>query len=129
MGALLLTFCVSLLAINGEVNAAPHILMMVLDDVGRADTGIYGKSNINMPRLKSLANDGVVFENFYAQTVCSPTRSSLMTGQYPFRFGMQHYTVSLLYSPFVCVHRYLTWVIDSITRHVWWNSTQYSLVA
>ena len=73
----------------------PHMLLMVLDDIGRADTGIYGKSNIPMPNLANLAvKDGVVFENFYTQTVCSPTRSALMTGKYPFRFGMQHFTVS-----------------------------------
>ena len=71
----------------------PHILLMVLDDIGRADTGIYGPSNIPMPNLNALAKNGVVLENFYTQTVCSPTRSSLLTGQYPFRFGMQHYTV------------------------------------
>jgi len=72
---------------------APHILLLVLDDIGRADTGIYGPSNIPMPNLVSLAKNGVVLDNFYTQTVCSPTRSSLLTGQYPFRFGMQHYTV------------------------------------
>jgi len=74
--------------------AKPHILLMVLDDIGRTDTGIYGPSNIPMPNLNALAKNGVVLENFYTQTVCSPTRSSLLTGQYPFRFGMQHYTVS-----------------------------------
>lgn len=76
--------------------ASPHILLMILDDIGRADTGIYGNSNINLPTLKSLANEGVIFENFYTQTVCSPTRSALLTGQYPFRFGMQHLSVSII---------------------------------
>jgi arylsulfatase A-like enzyme len=80
---------------TSEVDAKPHILLMVLDDIGRADTGIYGRSNIPMPNLNGLAKDGVVLESFYTQTVCSPTRSSLMTGVYPFRFGMQHFTVSL----------------------------------
>ena len=71
----------------------PHILLIILDDVGRADTGIYGESNIQLPNLKSLTKDGVILENFYTQTVCSPTRSALLTGRYPFRFGMQHITV------------------------------------
>ena len=82
-----------LLAIS--VQSKPHILLMVLDDVGRADTGVYGKSNIPMPNLNKIAGDGVVLDNFYTQTVCSPTRSSLMTGRYPFRFGMQHFTTQL----------------------------------
>ena len=74
--------------------ALPHIILMVLDDIGRADTGIYGESNIPMPNLVGLSKAGVVLDNFYTQTVCSPTRSALMTGRYPFRYGMQHSTVS-----------------------------------
>lgn len=73
----------------------PHILLVILDDVGRADTGVYGRSNIPLPHLEGLAREGVVLENFYTQTVCSPTRSALMTAQYPFRFGMQHFTTQL----------------------------------
>ena len=87
-------FTLAMLLGASAATAAPHILLMVLDDIGRADTGIYGSSNINLPTLRSLAKDGVIFENFYTQTVCSPTRSSLLTGLYPFRFGMQHITVS-----------------------------------
>ena len=79
--------------------AKPHLILMVLDDVGRTDTGIYGESNIPMPRLKGIAKEGVIFENFYTQPVCSPTRSSVLTGRYCFRFGMQHYTVSSLSIP------------------------------
>ena len=70
--------------------AKPHILLMVLDDIGHADTGIYATSNIPMPHLNDLGKHGVVLDNFYTQTVCSPTRSALMTGRYPFRYGMQH---------------------------------------
>ena len=87
-------FAVALMLMVSASAAAPHILLMILDDIGRTDTGIYGKSNINLPTLKNLATEGVVFENFYTQTVCSPTRSSLLTGLYPFRFGMQHVSVS-----------------------------------
>lgn len=73
----------------------PHIVMLVLDDIGRTDTGVYSSSNIPMKNLKSLASDGVILENFYTFTVCSPTRSSLLTGIYGFRFGMQHVTTQL----------------------------------
>ena len=91
--AALLAF-VALVLTGKQAEAKPHIILMILDDIGRTDTGIYGESNIPTPRLNGIAKDGVIFENFYTQTVCSPTRSSLMTGRYPFRFGMQHYTVS-----------------------------------
>lgn len=92
-----LFLAISLLLVNAESPAAarPHIVLICLDDIGRTDTGIYGKSNIPMPNLMALSKQGAVLENFYTQTVCSPTRSSLMTGKFPFRFGMQHYTTQL----------------------------------
>ena len=73
----------------------PHIWLVVVDDVGYADTGIHSKSNIPMPRLNNLAKQGVVFTNYYTQTVCSPSRSALLTGLFPFRFGFQHPTTVL----------------------------------
>ena len=84
----------ALMLMVGVTTAAPHILVLMLDDIGRTDTGIYGESNINLPTLKNLASEGVVFENLYTQPVCSPTRTSFLTGLYPFRFGMQHTMVS-----------------------------------
>ena len=41
------------------------------------------------PTLKWLSDGGVVMDNYYAQSVCSPSRAALMTGLYPIRTGMQ----------------------------------------
>ena len=74
----------------------PHILLVVLDDIGHADTTVYREdANIPTPHLRALADDSVRLTNHYTQTVCSPTRSALMTGRFPFRFGMQHRTTQL----------------------------------
>ncbi|KAH9257667.1 hypothetical protein BASA81_004124 [Batrachochytrium salamandrivorans] len=81
-----------LLALGACEAQRPHILLVILDDIGRTDTGVYGESNVPMPNLVNLGKQGTVLENLYTQTVCSPTRSSLMTGRFPFRFGMQHPT-------------------------------------
>ncbi|KAH9257670.1 hypothetical protein BASA81_004127 [Batrachochytrium salamandrivorans] len=83
---------VGLLALGAHAAQRPHILLVILDDIGRTDTGVYGESNVPMPNLVNLGKQGTVLENLYTQTVCSPTRSSLMTGRFPFRFGMQHPT-------------------------------------
>lgn len=65
---------------------------MVLDDVGWADVGYHG-SDFPTPVIDRLAtSEGVRLENYYVQQVCSPTRSALMTGRYPFHTGMQHVT-------------------------------------
>jgi arylsulfatase B/arylsulfatase I/J len=70
----------------------PHIILMPLDDVGWADMG-YHNSDFPTPVIDRLATtEGVRLENYYVQQVCSPTRSALMTGRYPFRIGMQHAT-------------------------------------
>jgi len=71
----------------------PNIIMMVVDDLGWADHELNEvETDIATPHLKDFAREGTMLTNFYTQQVCSPTRSSLMTGLYPFRIGMQHST-------------------------------------
>ena len=71
----------------------PHLVLMVLDDLGWSDVGFHGSgTNFRTPQLDSLAADGVILDKFYVQQVCSPTRSALMTGRYPFKTGLQHTT-------------------------------------
>jgi arylsulfatase A-like enzyme len=66
----------------------PHILYIVADDLGWKDVGYHG-SDIATPSLDRLAKDGVKLEQFYAQPMCTPTRAALLTGRYPFRYGLQ----------------------------------------
>jgi arylsulfatase A-like enzyme len=68
--------------------ARPNIIYIVADDMGWADAGFNG-SDIVTPNLDRLAKDGARFEQFYAQPMCTPTRAALMTGRYPFRYGLQ----------------------------------------
>jgi len=72
-------------------SSQPHLVFMVLDDLGWSDVGYHG-SDFPTPRIDDLATTGVRLEKFYVQQVCSPTRSALMTGRYPFRTGLQHCT-------------------------------------
>ena len=57
----------------------PNILLIVADDMGYSDIAPFG-GNINTPVLSQLASEGIMFSNFYVQPTCSPTRSSLLTG-------------------------------------------------
>ena len=84
-----------LTAIATAASAAkqPHLVLMVLDDMGWSDVGFHGSgSNFPTPQLDSLAANGVILDKYYVQQVCSPTRSALMTGRYPFKTGLQHTT-------------------------------------
>ena len=64
----------------------PNIVIIVADDLGWADVSFHG-TEIQTPRLDSLAEGGAVLERFYVCPVCSPTRAGRMTGRYPIRYG------------------------------------------
>ena len=66
----------------------PHIVYIVADDLGWKDVGFNG-SDIKTPTIDTLAATGAKLEQFYAQPMCTPTRACLMTGRYPFRYGLQ----------------------------------------
>jgi len=66
----------------------PNIVYIVADDLGWKDVGFHG-SDIKTPTLDKLAAGGARLEQFYAQPMCTPTRAALMTGRYPFRYGLQ----------------------------------------
>ncbi len=67
----------------------PNIVFILADDLGYADLGSYGATEIKTPNLDKLAAGGMRFTDFYAPAgVCTPTRASLMTGSYPKRVGL-----------------------------------------
>lgn len=63
----------------------PNILILFTDDQGYADLGCFGSKTNATPRLDRLAREGTRFTSFYAQHVCGPSRSALLTGRYPIR--------------------------------------------
>jgi len=65
----------------------PNILIIFTDDQGYADLGCYGNKKNKTPRMDRLAEEGTRFTSFYAQPVCGPSRSALLTGRYPMRSG------------------------------------------
>ena len=65
----------------------PNILIIFTDDQGYADLGCFGSKTNKTPRLDKLASEGTRFTDFYAQSVCGPSRSALLTGRYPSRSG------------------------------------------
>jgi arylsulfatase A-like enzyme len=75
-------FCVLTCALAHAADK-PNILFIAVDDL-RPELGCYGKDYIKSPNIDALANKGMVFDRAYCQqAVCSPSRSSLMTGTRP----------------------------------------------
>ena len=70
----------------------PNIIFILIDDMGWRELGAYGNRFNETPNIDRLAAEGLRFTQGYtAAPVCSPTRASLMTGQYPARIGITDY--------------------------------------
>ena len=70
----------------------PNVVLIIVDDLGWKDTGVYGSTFYQTPNIDQLAAEGMRFIQFYAASpVCSPTRSSLMTGRHPARLHITNW--------------------------------------
>lgn len=70
-------------------NERPNFIVIMADDLGIGDLGVYGSSLINTPNLDRMAAEGIVFDSFYASAnVCTASRGGLLTGRYPIRLGL-----------------------------------------
>ena len=79
---------------ESKLDQTPNILLIVADDLGKEWVSCYGAQSIKTPNLDRLAMEGMMFHNAYVNPQCTPTRLSLMTGQYPFRHGwVNHWDV------------------------------------
>ena len=79
LGSLLVT----LAAATATAASRPNVLFIAVDDL-RPEMGCYGNEVVKTPNIDRLAARGVVFKHAYCQqAVCSPTRSSLLTGRRP----------------------------------------------
>jgi len=80
---LLITICVIAPWASASFAAAetgrPNILLIVADDLGYADLGVYG-SDIDTPNIDALAASGMLFTQFHTAPMCAPTRAMLLSG-------------------------------------------------
>ena len=84
-------FCIiiGLCSVKKSFSKPPNFIVIFTDDQGFEDLGCFGSPKIKTPHLDQLAADGRKFTSFYsANSVCSPSRASLMTGCYPVRVSI-----------------------------------------
>ena len=75
-----------LLVVAARAADKPNIIIFLIDDLGATDLGCFGSKFYETPNIDRLAKDGCRFTKTYsACTVCSPTRSAMITGKYPAR--------------------------------------------
>jgi arylsulfatase A len=74
-----------------SVDRQPNFIVIFTDDLGYGDIGVYGSDSIATPNIDRMAQEGAMFEQFYAASpVCTPSRAALLTGRYPIRQGIHH---------------------------------------
>ena len=81
----LLTPALLLLIVSTVYSQGPNIVLVLTDDQGYGDLGYFGNPDIVTPHIDAFAENAVVFSQFLCSPVCSPTRSSLLTGRYNYR--------------------------------------------
>ena len=80
---LLLSFSSRIVA---QKNSRPNVVIIYSDDVGYGDISCYGATKIQTPNIDRIAREGIRFTNAHAtSSTCTPSRYSLLTGQYPWR--------------------------------------------
>ena len=69
----------------------PNIVLILSDDFGYGDSGVYGggeNRGMPTPNLDRMAAEGMTFLSFYAQPSCTPGRAAVQTGRIPNRSGI-----------------------------------------
>ena len=79
---------------SNKESIKPNILLILVDDLGKEWLSCYGAEDIGTPNIDALAKSGTMFNNVYSMPQCTPSRVTLLTGQYPFRHGwVNHWDV------------------------------------
>jgi arylsulfatase A-like enzyme len=87
LAALFLSFAAGASILAADAREKPNIVLFLVDDMGWMDCGVYGSRYYETPHMDRLATRGMRFTDAYACPLCSPTRASLLSGQYSARHG------------------------------------------
>ena len=87
VGTLLLTWPV-------RARKRPNILLIMADDLGMGDIGVFGNTTLRTPNIDAIAKNGVkLSHNLAAASVCTPSRAAFLTGRYPVRYGKLNFHI------------------------------------
>lgn len=67
----------------------PNVLILLVDDLGYGDLGVYGNTTMNTPNVDRLASEGILLtQHLAASPICTPSRAALLTGRHAVRLGL-----------------------------------------
>eukprot|EP01059_Diplonema_ambulator_P032664 TRINITY_DN6511_c0_g1_i1.p1 TRINITY_DN6511_c0_g1~~TRINITY_DN6511_c0_g1_i1.p1 ORF type:complete len:490 (+),score=73.82 TRINITY_DN6511_c0_g1_i1:38-1507(+) len=70
--------------------AKPNIVFILADDLGWNDVSLHGSQQIGTPKIDGFCKEGTVLGRYYVQSVCSPTRATLLTGRHVIHTGVYY---------------------------------------
>ncbi|MEP7364443.1 MAG: sulfatase-like hydrolase/transferase [Acidobacteriota bacterium] len=73
---------------KGQSRRPPNVILIMTDDQGYGDLSLHGNQHLKTPHTDRIGKESVQFTQFQVCPVCSPTRSSLLTGRYNYRTGV-----------------------------------------
>lgn len=85
--ACLLLGSLAIVAYGGDPPRRPNVVLFLVDDMGWMDCGANGSKYYETPNMDALAKRGMRFTEAYSCPLCSPTRASILSGQYSARHG------------------------------------------
>ncbi|MEZ7956815.1 MAG: arylsulfatase [Rubritalea sp.] len=79
-----LAICCAAVSTTTQAAEKPNVIYILADDLGYGDLSILGQKKLQTPNIDLLGSEGIIFTQHYSgNTVCSPSRAVLMTGQHP----------------------------------------------
>ena len=86
-------FLLSILIYRVTASSSPNILHFLVDDFGYSDVS-WNNPHMKTPVLEQLAKEGIILDQYYSQSRCSPSRAALLTGRYPYKMSIQRGNIS-----------------------------------
>ena len=85
-------------SLNASKSNKPNIIVILADDLGYGDIGVFGNNIISTPNIDHMVSEGQKWTNFYAgSSVCTPSRAALLTGRLPLRTGLTSNSKGVLF--------------------------------
>ena len=81
--------CIGCSTSESHPEGPPNVVVILADDQGWGDLSLHGNTNLSTPNIDSLGHDGAMFDYFYVNSVCAPTRAEFLTGRYHARGGVR----------------------------------------
>lgn len=95
-------FLATVQSLSAQNPARPNVLFIAIDDLNDWVGMLEGHPQARTPRMDRLASRGVLFTNAYCQApICQPSRTSLLTGTYPFSNGVYDVEQNMRDAPLV----------------------------